>query len=181
MMRDADPFDSHDRPRGRRWFVAQCQPRKEGLAGINLANQGFESFLPRFRKTVRHARRSRTQLAPLFPRYIFVSLDLGRDRWRLVNGTLGVSRLVSNDVWPTPVPDGLVETLIDTTEQLGAVDLRDALTPGEKVRFLNGPFAEMIGRLVWLDDAGRARVLLELLGSEREISVASATLAPASG
>ena len=180
MTRRAELLEIRDRPKGRRWFVVQCQPRKEVQAGLNLANQGFRSFLPRIRKTTRHARRSRTALAPLFPRYLFVSLDLGLERWRSVNGTFGVSRLVSHGAWPAPVPNGLVEELIAITEEVGAIDLKHALTPGERVRFLSGPFAETIGRLVALDDAGRARVLLELLGSEREISVGAETLAPAS-
>lgn len=180
MIREEEWFESHDPPRGRRWFVVQTQPRKEIQAGVNLDNQGFQSFLPRICKTTRHARRSRTGLAPLFPRYLFVSLDLGRERWRSVNGTFGVSRLVSHGAWPTPVPQGLVEELMAITEQVGAIDLSNALTPGESVRFLSGPFAETIGRLVALDDTGRARVLLELLGSEREISVAAEILAPAS-
>lgn len=167
-----------NRPVGRRWFVVQCQPRKEVLAQTNLARQGFPSFLPRFRKTVRHARRTRESLAPLFPRYLFVSLDLGNDRWRSVFGTFGVSRLVTNGFWPAPVPRGLVEDLVTATERFGAMEFSDALRCGEKVRFLTGPFAETIGRLVRLDDAGRAQVLLELLGSERQVSVASASLAP---
>ena len=167
-----------DRPEGRRWFVVQCQPRKEVYAQTNLKRQDFHSFLPRFRKTVRHARKTRETLAPLFPRYLFVSLDLGRDRWRSVLGTYGVTRLVTDGFWPAPVPQGLVEDLVAATEQFGAIEFSDALTPGEKVRFLNGPFAETIGRLVRLDDAGRAQVLLELLGSEREVSVSAATLAP---
>ncbi len=147
-------------PRGRRWYVVQSQPRKELHAGRNLENQGFGSFLPRFQRTIRHARRTRTELAPLFPRYLFVSLDLGRDRWRSVHGTFGVARLVTDGAWPIPVPSGLVEELIATTERFGAIDLKDSLTPGGSVRFLNGPFAETIGRLLHLDDAGRARVLL---------------------
>lgn len=180
MIREEMLLENLHRPRGRRWFVVQTRPRKEVQAGINLENQGFQSFLPRISRTTRHARRSRTVLAPLFPRYLFVSLDLGREQWRSVNGTFGVSRLVSHGAWPTPVPHGLVEELIVLTEEVGAIDLRNALTPGDRVRFLSGPFAEAIGRLVALDDAGRARVLLELLGSEREISVAAEVLAPAS-
>lgn len=179
MRREEALLDDDRRPRGARWYVVQSQPRKEIYAGVNLENQGFTSFLPRFRKTTRHAGRTRTGLAPLFPRYLFVRLDLGRDRWRSVQGTFGVARLVTDGGWPAPVPRGLVEDLVATTEQLGAVDLSVALTPGEGVRFLTGPFAQTIGRLVQLDDAGRARVLLEMLGSEREVSVASADLAPA--
>jgi transcription antitermination factor NusG len=46
-------------------------------------------------KTVRHARRLSTVEAPFFPRYLFTVLDLTRHLWRSVNGTFGVSRLVS--------------------------------------------------------------------------------------
>lgn len=119
------------RPPGRRWFVVQSQPRKELFARANLERQEFRSFLPRIRKTVRHARRTRETLAPLFPRYLFVSLDLGLDQWRSVYGTFGVSRLVSDGFWPAPVPRGLVEDLIAATEQLGAIEFAEALRPGE--------------------------------------------------
>jgi transcription antitermination factor NusG len=35
------------------------------------------------------------------------------------------------------------------------------------VRFLTGPFADRLGRLVTMDDRERIGVLLEILGSER--------------
>ena len=58
----------------------------------------------------------RTVRAPLFPRYLFVILDLERDRWLSVRSTVGVSRLFTQDGRPVPVPVGIVESLI---EQLG--------------------------------------------------------------
>lgn len=127
-------------PRGRRWYAVQSQPHKEVRAGMNLENQGFRSFLPRL-KTTRHARRTRTVLAPLIPRYLFVSLDLGQDRWRAVYGTFGVSQLATSGTWPTPVPPGLFEELVAAAERCGTVDRRDALTPGDRICFLTGPFA----------------------------------------
>ena len=50
---------------------------------------------------------------PIFPRYLFVVLDLDRDRWRSVNGTFGVARLVmmAGDR-PQPAPHGVVEALV---------------------------------------------------------------------
>ena len=38
------------------------------------------------------------------------------------------------------------------------------LEEGETVRITSGPFAECMGRLEHLDDSGRVRVLLDLLG-----------------
>lgn len=171
---EQEAYQSEVHP-GRRWYAVQTRPHKERVAGANLEKQGFPAFIPCVRKTLRHARRTRVVLAPLFPRYLFVSLDLGRDRWRSVNGTLGVTRLVTDGVMPIPLPTGLVEELIAMTEELGAISLDRTLEPGERVRFLSGPFADIIGKLLTLDDTGRALVLVEILGSPRRV------VAPAGG
>jgi transcriptional antiterminator RfaH len=165
-------------PEGPRWYVVRSRPHKEFYAAANLQNQAFRTFIPQISKTIRHARRTKTVLAPLFPRYLFVSLDLSRDRWRSVRGTFGVSCLVMDGDRPRPVPQGLVEQLIATTNETHGVDFRERLTLGQSVRFLTGPFAEKIGRLVNLDDADRVAVLLEILGAEREIAVAPEVLMP---
>jgi transcription antitermination factor NusG len=163
---------------GARWYVVQSQPHKEFYAARNLQNQGFRPFVPQIRKTVRHARRTRTVLAPLFPRYLFVSLDLSCDHWRSVRGTFGVACMVMDSDIPRPVPRGLVERFIAATHATKGVDFRDRLVLGQNVRFLEGPFAEKVGRLVSLNDAGRVAVLLEILGAERQIAVAPEVLMP---
>jgi transcriptional antiterminator RfaH len=167
-----------DFPESRRWYVVRSRPHKELYAATNLQNQDFRTFVPQISKTVRHSRRTKTVSAPLFPRYLFVSLDLSRDLWRSVRGTYGVSCLVMDGDRPRPVPQGLVEQLIATTNETDGVDFRERLALGQNVRFLTGPFAEKIGRLVSLDDADRVAVLLEILGAERQIAVAPEVLMP---
>src|ERR1700704_636943 len=88
-----------------RWFLAHTQPKCEWKAELHLGAQGFRTYLPRIRKTVRHARQLRTIQAPLFPRYLFMILDLERDRWSSVRSTVGISRLLTQqDGRPVPVP-----------------------------------------------------------------------------
>ena len=79
---------------------------------MQLHNQNFRTFLPRIHKTRRHARKIDTVLAPFFPRYLFIILDMQRDRWRCVNSTIGVSRLVMQNDRPQVLPEGVVENLI---------------------------------------------------------------------
>ena len=114
--------------------------------------------------TRRHARKFRTVRAPVFPRYIFVALDLDRDRWRSVNGTFGVQRLVMAADRPVPVPSGVVETLMQSVDEGGNLTFASALEPGSRVRLASGPFADSLGILNSLDASGRVEVLLELLG-----------------
>jgi transcription antitermination factor NusG len=162
--------------RDERWYVVQTLPCREASAQMQLAAQGFRTFLPRYAKTIRHARKLITSSAPLFPRYLFVALDLGRDRWRSVNGTFGVAGLIMGDEFPISLQRGVVESLAASCGADGHVQLSDGLAVGQRVRVLTGPFADMIGKLARLDGGARVQVLLQLLGGEVAVSVARAAL-----
>lgn len=149
---------------GSRWFVAQTLPHREAGAQIQLRQQRFATFLPFHWHTIRHARRFRVVRAPLFPRYLFVSLDLARDRWRAVNGTFGVSGLVMAGELPAPVPQGVVENFMAVADQTGVVDFATTLHPGQKVQIASGPFAELLGEILATSDDGRVKILLDLMG-----------------
>ena len=66
-----------------RWYVVQSQPNAELKAVAHLSRQGFDTYLPRYLKRRRHARRVEVVARPLFPRY-FVSIDVTVQRWRSV-------------------------------------------------------------------------------------------------
>lgn len=161
------------------WFAVNIRPQCERLAVANLERQGFRSFLPVHLKSIRHARQFRKVVAPLFPGYLFVTLDLRRDRWRAVNSTYGVTTLVMSGEQPGRVPPGVVETLIELSEGSGMVRLDRDLKIGQRVKLLTGPFANMIGILAQLDDRGRVRVLLEMMGTHVPLASTSDQLIPA--
>ncbi len=153
---------------GQRWYLAQTLPNKEASAQMRLDAQGFRNFLPRRMKTVRHARQLRRVNAPLFPRYLFVALDLDRDQWRSVNGTFGVSNLFMAEDRPLAVPIGVVETLLLSCDNPA---LESDLHPGQHVRLIQGPFTEALGVLDRLDARGRIEVLLNIMGGEIRIKL----------
>ena len=64
------------------WYVVQTKVNAEAKAGRNLIRQGFEIYLPRYLKRRSHARKIEKVAAPLFPRYLFVSVDMAKQRWR---------------------------------------------------------------------------------------------------
>ena len=152
-------------PRSDRWYAVYTLPRGEATAQLHLRNQGFRSFLPLLPKTIRHARRYDTVLAPLFARYLFVAFDVTRDRWRAINGTRGVTRMIMQNDRPAPLKSGVVETLIASSSHAGEVLFCRDIAPGDRVRLIAGPFAGQFGILQRLDGAGRVRVLLEIMGS----------------
>jgi transcriptional antiterminator RfaH len=163
------------------WYVVHTQAHGEDRADLNLRRQGFVTYLPRYLRGRRHARRTETVARPLFPRYLFVALDVARDRWRTVQSTFGVSNLVIVGNDPVPMPRGVVEEIRAREGEQGFVrlGLPAGLKPGSPVRLLDGVFAEYRGVLERLADDQRVTVLLELLGREVRVSVPAANVATA--
>lgn len=147
---------------GNRWFVAQTSPRKEAVALANLHNQGFLAYCPRVARTKRHARKFTTVREPLFPGYVFVAIDLADQPWRSINGTLGVTRILTDTAGPVAMQAGLVEHLIHTTE--GARPAEDLV--GQDVCLRTGPFADFVGRVIGLTAGQRVNVLLRLMNRD---------------
>ncbi len=154
---------SMDLVAGERWFVVQTRAKFERQAQTHLTQQGFRTFLPTVMRATRHARKVRNVQAAVFPGYLFIILHLQRDRWRAVNGTPGVSRLVQSDSAPTSVPRGVVEALLLYRDPTGVCRFDRDLVEGQQVRIISGPMASAMGKLTRLDGRGRVRVLLELL------------------
>jgi transcriptional antiterminator RfaH len=162
-----------------RWFLVHTLPHGERKAELHLGAQGFRAYLPQIQKTIRHARQLRTVRAPLFPRYMFLILDLGRDRWLSVRSTVGVSSLFTCEDRPVPVPNGIVEALIGRTDEANLTRFDAGLTTGQRVRILSGPFADFVGTIERLDAAGRVRVLIYLMGTAVPVGLHRSALLPA--
>jgi transcriptional antiterminator RfaH len=166
---------------GHRWYVVRTQPRAENKASTHLGRQGFETYLPRYFKKRRHARRVETVQAPLFPSYLFVAVDRERQRWRCISSTIGVSHLVCNGEEPARVPDDVVGALRDREDESGLIRLpeRSRFATGDKIRLLDGAFVDCIGLFEGMNDIERVSVLLDLLGRKVRVLLYADSVAAA--
>jgi len=164
------------------WYVALTHPNGEGKAAMQLERQGFETYLPRYRKTTRHARSTRVHPAPLFPRYIFVRFDAAKQRWRAVNSTSGVTYLVGHGDRPSPVLAGVVEGLKRQEGSDGFFELKSAaqrFKTGDAVRVVRGVFEACQGFFEARTDHDRVAILLDLMGRKvRVVLDGEAIVAP---
>lgn len=107
-------------------YVVQTHPCAEVLAKANLEARGFEVYLPTVIEEIRTGRlreKRTTVMAPLFPRYLFVKLDLAIAAWRAIALVRGVQRVIGYDAeHPTALPEGAL------------AELRDRYAAGEFVR-----------------------------------------------
>jgi transcriptional antiterminator RfaH len=156
MMQDCTP----------RWYVAQTHPHAESKAVAHLGRQGFPTYLPRYLKRRRHARRVETVAAPLFPRYLFVAVDMATQRWRSIQSTIGVMQLVCNGEEPAAVSEPIIADLKRRENEHGFIQLdqRQVFRLGDKLRVIDGVFCDSFGSFEGMSDNERVTILLDILG-----------------
>lgn len=160
------------------WYAVHTQARMEKWARSNLWEQGFEVYLPVYRKQRRHARKVDWISAPLFPRYLFVRADLQRSGRRLITSAHGVDHLVSFGNDTPKIDDRVIAEIQAREDENGNVRLCDAeqLKTGDPVRMHSGALVDKTGLFVQVSDAERVVVLLELLGRQVRVKVPTASL-----
>ena len=152
------------------WYALRCKPRKEEVVWRQVQNQGFSVFYPRL-KVVPVNPRSR-KIKPYFPGYLFVQANLeqiGKSTFQWMPHTLG---LVSFGGEPATVPENLLNEIRGRVDAINAAggELFEDLKAGEPVRISNGPFSGYEAIFdPRLPGSVRVRVLLELLGSRRQV------------
>ena len=165
----------------KRWFVVHTHVRAENKAFAQLTRQRFPAYLPRYLKRRHHARRWEWVAAPLFPRYLFVALDLARDRWRAVHSTFGVRELVCAGDHPLPVPAEVVEGIRACEDEHGfvAINSDSPFRKGDPVRVTDGAFTGIVGLFERESDEERVVVLLDLLGRHVKVQMPLAVVSAA--
>ena len=153
------------------WYLIQFKPNSYRLAERNLHRQGFETFLPMQKITRRKASRFVSDLKPLFPGYMFLRVNSELAPWRSINSTIGVSKLVSFEGKPKPLPLQLISGLMLRCDASGILLPPKSLSEGDSVEMLTGPFANFIATVDTIDPEQRIWVLLDFMGQKTRMQV----------
>ena len=154
-----------------RWYVVRTKPRAEALAAENLRRRAIEVFFPRIAPLPVGSAVGQRSDEPLFPGYVFARLRVP-EQFHLASWAPGVGSLLGNEIGsPTPIEDGVVESLRARAD--GGELLRPRpLQRGERVEIGRGPFAGLLGLVERpLSGPGRVRVLLDLLRRQTRVEL----------
>lgn len=147
------------------WVAVCTQPNREMLAIDNLRRQGYETYCPMFSRVRRHARKTETVKRPLFPGYVFVSLDRVVQGVRSIHSTFGVRHMVQFGDVPARMPEQFIHEL-KSSEVDGVIPpppLEDALPQGSTVLIKDGVFKDLMATVLSCPTQDRVIVLLNIL------------------
>jgi transcriptional antiterminator RfaH len=151
------------------WFILQFKPNSHHKEAKNLNMQGFETFLPLHDSTMRKGSRFVTNTKPLFPGYMFILFDKAELKWHKINNTYGVSRLVTFNSTLHSIPSAFIYNLIKRYDLSGKLLPIEKMKKGDKVRILEGPFANFIATVETYDTEHRIWLLMDLMGRKTKI------------
>ena len=160
------------------WYVVHTLTNQEFRAELNLKRQGYIVYLPKYVGIRRHARKVEKIFKPLFPRYIFINLDLSYDTISYINSTFGVNKIVSLGGYPNMLPVSVIENLKSQEDINGNLDsiINFKYKIGDKVKINNGALQGSNAVFMGINDKQRVSVLLNILGRKLNISVPTLSL-----
>ena len=154
------------------WLVIHTKARAEEEAAAQLANQGYQVFLPKVRERKRRNNRWQWVTGPLFPRYLFVDVTLGEKDVAPIRSTVGVASIVRFGQTMAQVSGDVIAYLMShQDEEIGAVQDKSTYKPGDVVEILEGPFEGVNAVYQLKKGEDRVLVLIELLGRKSEVVV----------
>jgi len=163
----------------RHWYVVQTKPRQESVAVENLERQGYSAYCPKIKLAKRRRQRWQQIVEPLFPRYLFVQLDIGADDFAPIRSTIGVLGLIRFGNQPAIVPPEAINAIQQQELKISGQTINNlSWKPGVNVEIIDGAFAGLSGIFEKENDDERVIILLELLGRKNRIIVKNQSVMP---
>ena len=158
------------------WFILQFKSNSYRQATENLSRQGFETFLPLHDATSRKSSRFINTSKPLFPGYMFIRFDRAESEWHKINYTYGVSRLITFNSSLKSIPSIFIDNLMKRYDSSGKLIPIAGMKKGDKVKILEGPFANFIATVEKYETEKRIWILMDLMGRKTKIQTPSDAL-----
>ena len=104
---------------------------------------------------------------------MFVSVNSDLAPLSTINSTIGVSKLVSFECKPKPLPVQLISGLMLRCDASGTLLLSKSLSEGDSVEMLTGPFVNFIATVDTIDPEQRIWVLMDFMGQKTRMQVSA--------
>lgn len=164
----------------RAWYIIHCYSGYEHKVKHNLEQRiesmGMQDYIfqvvvPTVEEIEIKDGKRRTVERCLYPGYIMVQVQLTDDSWYVVRNTPGVTGFVGMGNNPTPLRSEAVQGILRRMEA-AAPQVRATFKPGQKVRIIEGPFADFIGTVDDIDEERtKVRVLVSFFGRETPVEL----------
>ena len=168
------------KPDNVKWYVIHTYSGYENKVKTNLehrilsmdvAHKIFRVVVPTEEEVEIKNGQRRTVQKKIFPGYVLVEQVLDDESWFVVRNTPGVTSFVGHGNSPTPLPDTEVQAILKQMRE-EKPQVRITYNKGDRVKIIDGPFAEFLGSVDSVDDEKtKLRVLVSMFGRETPVEL----------
>ena len=151
------------------WYLLFTKAKEEHRVRRNLEVLGLDTYLPVMPVT-KSKSREENAFEPMFPRYVFVSMDENAVNFSAIRYVRGIVDFVHFGESVATVPHEVM-TSIRTAEKECLMQARPVVKAGDKVLIKKGPFRDIDAVVVAKKSADRVIILIEVLRNSTVIEV----------
>lgn len=165
---------------GRRWYVLHTysgyeenveKNLRQRTESMDMEDKIFNILIPTEKKIkIKNGARKVVE-EKIFPGYVLVEMIVNDDSWYVVRNTPNVTGFIGTGTIPTPISDKEVKAL---QKRMGVEDpkFKIDVSEGSPVRIIDGPFKNLEGKVVNIDEAkGKIKVLVSMFGRETPVEL----------
>jgi len=159
----------------KQWYVIHCYSGYENkvkhnleqrIESMNVQDEIFQVVVPTEEEIEVRDGKRRTVERRVFPGYVLVQMVMTDESWYVVRNTPGVTQIID-----TPLRSEEMQNILKRMEA-GAPKIKVTFKPGQKVRIIDGPFADFVGSVDEVNmEKGKVRVLVSFFGRETPVEL----------
>lgn len=176
----AEDVGTEEQPMEGKWYVLHTYSGYENkvkktiesrIDALDMGDRVFEIVVPtqdevEFKDGIR-----KTVQRKVFPGYVLVRMTMDEDTWYQLRNTPGVTGFVSQDNKPLPLQGDIATTIQDDMQQ-EEPKVTVSFQMGDKVRIIEGPFADFTGEVDEVNnEKGTVKVLVSFFGRETPVEL----------
>jgi transcription antitermination factor NusG len=148
------------KPHVKCWYAIYVRSRHEKKVHQLFKEKGIESSLPLIKTTRNWSDRKKKVEIPLFSGYVFVRIDVSRDRLNILQ-TDGVVKFIGIQNKPSKIPDEQIHWIQMMVGESNTVQNEKEIPVGHKVRVTAGLFKGIEGAVLRYGNRSRLVVAIE--------------------
>src|SRR5436305_11388576 len=141
------------------------------IASMDMRNKIFRVIVPTEEEVEIKQGQRRTVLRKVFPGYVLVEMVMSDEAWYVVRNTPGVTSFVGSGTRPVPLQEHEIRAILkQVTKESEKPRAKISFSKGQRVRLIDGPFAQFIGTVSYLNmDRNKVTVLVSFFGRETPV------------
>ncbi|MBU0619149.1 transcription termination/antitermination protein NusG [Patescibacteria group bacterium] len=163
-----------------KWYVVHTysghelkvtQALKQRVETMNLGDKIFEILTPTQNKIqIRQGAKQKIR-EKIFPGYLLIKMILTDESWLAIRTTQGITSFVGANKKPIALQEKEVTNILNFM-QVEAPKYKNAFSLGEAVKIIEGPFADFLGTVDYInDEKGKVQVLVSIFGRETPVEL----------